>query len=223
MARAAIIHDVRDFDISTGATPSSSRIYVAPNPCRLRAFNRKRAMLIALLIVVLAVAALLAYASTRPDSFRIERAIHIDAPIVQVAEQIDDFHKWGNWSPWEKIDPTMTRAFSGADAGVGAVYNWDSRGKAGAGRMEITEMRAGAERGLIAIKLEFFKPWKATNAAEFLMTPTEAGTDLSWSMSGPSPFMSKLMGVFMDFDKMVGKDFEAGLAALKRNAEQAPR
>ena len=180
-------------------------------------------MLIALPIIVLAIAALLAYAGTRPDTFRIERAIRIDAPVVQVAEQIDDFHQWGSWSPWEKLDPTMTRTFSGTHAGVGAVYDWDSKGKAGAGRMEITEMRAGAERSVIAIRLEFFKPWKATNAAEFLMTPTKAGTDLSWSMSGPRPFMSKLMSVFMDFDKMVGKDFEAGLAALKRNAEQAPR
>ena len=180
-------------------------------------------MLVVLLVIVLALAALLAYASTRPDTFRIERSIKIAAPIVQVAEQIDDFHKWGSWSPWEHIDPTMTRKFSGADAGVGAVYEWDSQGKAGAGRMEITEMRAGAERGLIAIRLEFLKPWKATNTAEFLMTPTEAGTDLNWAMFGPSPFMSKLMGVFMDLDKLVGKDFEAGLAALKRNAEQAPR
>ena len=180
-------------------------------------------MLIALLVIVLALAALLAYASTRPDNFRIERSTRIAAPMLQVAEQIDDFHKWGGWSPWEHIDPTMTRTFSGADAGVGAVYEWDSKGKAGAGRMEITEMRAGAERGLIAIKLEFLKPWKATNTAEFLMTPTESGTDLNWAMFGPSPFMSKVMGVFIDLDKMVGKDFEAGLAALKRNAEQAPR
>jgi len=180
-------------------------------------------MLTTLLILAVLVLALLAYASTRPDAFRIERSIRIAAPIVQVAEQIDDFHQWGRWSPWERIDPTMTRTFSGAAAGVGAIYEWDSKGKAGAGRMEITEMRAGAERGLVAIKLEFFKPWKATNAAEFLMTPTESGTDLSWAMTGPSPFISKLMGVFMNIDRMVGKDFEAGLAALKRNAEEAPR
>ena len=93
-------------------------------------------MLIILLILVAAVAALLAWASTRPDTFRIERAIHIDAPIVQVAEQIDDFRKWASWSPWEQLDPTMTRTFSGAGAGVGAIYEWDSKGKAGAGRME---------------------------------------------------------------------------------------
>ncbi len=178
-------------------------------------------MLTVLVVIVVLVAALLAYASTRPDTFRIERTTRIAAPMVQVAELIDNFHEWGKWSPWEHIDPTMTRTFSGADAGVGAIYEWDSKGKAGAGRMEITEMRAGAERGLITIRLEFFKPWKATNTAEFLMTPTDAGTDLNWAMHGPSPFMSKLMGVFMDFDKMVGKDFEAGLAAIKKNAEAA--
>ena len=180
-------------------------------------------MLTVLVVIVVLVAALLAYASTRPDTFRIERTIRIAAPMVPVAELIDDFHHWGQWSPWEHIDPTMTRTFSGADAGVGAVYEWDSKGKAGAGRMEITEMRAGAEHGLIAIRLEFLKPWKATNTAEFTMTPTDAGTDLNWAMFGPSPFMSKLMGVFINLDRMVGKDFEAGLAAIKKQAEAAPR
>ena len=181
-------------------------------------------MLAVLLAIVIAVVALLAVANSRPDKFRLERSIRIAAPILQVAEQIDDFRQWSQWSPWEHIDPTLQRTFSGADAGVGAVYEWTGTGKAGAGRMEITEMRTGSEGGVITIKLDFFKPWKASNTAEFLMKPTtDAGTELTWAMFGPSPFMSKLMGVFMDFDKMVGKDFEAGLVALKRNAEAAPR
>jgi len=180
-------------------------------------------MLVALFVIVLAIAALLAYAGTRPDTFRLERSIHIDAPIVQVAEQIDDFRQWQAWSPWEHIDPSLQRTFSGADAGVGAVYEWSGTGKAGAGRMEIIEMRTGSEGAVITIKLDFLKPFKTSNTAEFLMVPTDAGTDLTWAMFGPSPFVSKLMGVFMDFDKMVGKDFEAGLVALKRNAEQAAR
>ena len=180
-------------------------------------------MVTVLLVLVVAVLALLAYASTRPPTFRIERSTRIAAPMLQVAEQIDDFRAWQKWSPWENIDPSLQRTFSGADAGVGAVYEWTGSGKAGAGRMEITDMRSGPERGLISIKLDFFKPFKASNTAEFVMTPTDAGTDLSWAMFGPSPFISKLMGVFMDMDKMVGKDFEAGLVALKRNAEQAPR
>ncbi len=180
-------------------------------------------MLAALLVIAVAIVALLAYANARPDKFRYERSIRIAAPILQVAEQIDDFRQWQQWSPWERIDPSLQRTFSGADAGVGAVYEWTGTGKAGSGRMEIVEMRTGSAGGLITIKLDFVKPFKASNTAEFLMTPTDAGTDLTWSMFGPSPFISKLMGVFMDFDKMVGKDFEAGLAALKRNAEQAAR
>jgi len=180
-------------------------------------------MLTLLLVLVVALVALLAYASTRPPTFRIERAIHIDAPIVQVAEQIDDFREWQKWSPWERLDPSLQRRFSGAEAGVGAVYEWTGNGKAGAGRMEITDMRAGTERSLISIKLDFLKPFKASNTAEFVLTPTETGTDLSWAMFGPSPFVSKLMGVFMDLDRLVGKDFEAGLAALKQNAERAAR
>ena len=180
-------------------------------------------MLIVLLVIILAIIAVLVAASLRPPTFRIERGTRIAAPMVQVAELIADFHQWQKWSPWENLDPTMTRTYSGAQSGVGAVYEWDSKGKAGSGRMEITDMRAGAERGLIAIKLDFLKPFKASNTAEFVMTPTDAGTDLGWAMFGPSPFVSKLMGLFMDFDKMVGKDFEAGLVALKRNAEQAPR
>ena len=180
-------------------------------------------MLTVLILIAVAVVALLAYASSRPDTFRIERSIRIAAPMLQVAEQIDDFHEWGKWSPWEHIDPTMQRKFSGADAGVGAVYEWEGTGKVGAGRKEITEMRSGSERGLISIKLDFFKPFKASNTAEFLMKPSDSGTDLTWAMFGPSPFMSKLMGVFMDMDKMVGKDFETGLESLKKNAEQAAK
>lgn len=180
-------------------------------------------MLTTLLVIVLAVVGLLVYASTRPPTFRIERSTRIAAPMLQVAEQIDDFHAWQSWSPWENIDPSMQRKFSGTEAGVGAIYEWDSKGKAGAGRMEITEMRAGPELGLISIKLDFLKPLKASNTAEFTLTPTDAGTDLTWAMFGPSLFVSKVMGLFVDIDKMVGKDFEAGLAALKRNAEAAPR
>ena len=106
---------------------------------------------------------------------------------------------------------------------MGAVYEWEGTGKVGAGRMEVTEMRAGPEGGLISIKLDFLKPFKASNTAQFLLKPTDSGTDLTWAMFGPSPFMSKLMGVFMDMDKMVGRDFEAGLESLKKTAEAAAK
>ncbi len=177
-------------------------------------------MLVALLVIVLAIAALLAYASTRPPAFRIERSTCIAAPMLQVAELIDDFREWKKWSPWEQIDPSLQRSYSGPDAGVGAVYEWSGNGKAGTGRMEITGMDAGPDKGIITIRLDFLKPFKASNTAEFVMTPTADGTELAWAMFGPSPFVSKVMGVFFDMDKMVGKDFEAGLVALKHNAEQ---
>jgi hypothetical protein len=178
-------------------------------------------MIIALLILAAAIVALLAWANTRPATFRIERSARIAAGIPSVGALIDDFRQWRKWSPWEELDPQLQRTYSGADAGIGAVYEWSGNGKAGAGRMEITEMRASGARGVILIKLDFFKPFKASNVAEFVMTATDSGgTDLLWSMSGPSPFMSRLMGVFMNFDKMVGADFEKGLAAIKRNAEQ---
>jgi hypothetical protein len=177
-------------------------------------------MLVALLVIVLAIAALLAYASTRPPTFRIERSTRIAAPMLQVAELIDDFREWKKWSPWELLDPSLQRTYSGPDTGVGAVYEWSGSGKAGAGRMEITGMDAGPDKGIITIRLDFLKPFKASNTAEFVMTPTAEGTELTWAMFGPSPFVSKVMGVFFDMDKMVGKDFEAGLVALKHNAEQ---
>jgi hypothetical protein len=178
-------------------------------------------MLVALLAIGLVVVALLFYASTRPPTFRIERSTHVDATMLQVAELIDDFRAWRRWSPWEQLDPALRRTYSGADAGVGAVYEWNGNGKAGAGRMEITGMDAGAARAVITIRLDFLSPVKATHTAEFVMTPGADGTDLSWAMFGRSPFVSRLMGVFIDLDKLVGKDFEAGLAALKHQAEQA--
>ena len=236
MASVATFHDARESAISTRSVRDSiatghftetnaglDNAAEAADDLAVAFPGKATTMLAVLLVLVIAIAALLAYANSRPDKFRLERSIRIAAPILQVAEQIDDFHQWQKWSPWEHMDPTLQRTFSGADAGVGAVYEWTGTGKAGTGRMEIVEMRTGSAGGLITIKLDFLKPFKASNTAEFLMTPTDAGTDLTWAMFGPSKFMTKLMGVFMDFDKIVGKDFEAGLAALKRNAEQAPR
>jgi len=181
-------------------------------------------MLTVLLVLAAAIVALLGYAATRPPAFRIERATRIAAGIPTVGALIDNFHEWKKWSPWEALDPQLQRTYSGAEAGTGAVYEWSGNDKAGAGRMEITQMRATDAHGVIAIKLDFFKPFQASNTAEFVLTATDAGgTDLQWSMSGERPFMFRLIGVFMNFDKMVGGDFEKGLASLKRLAEQAPR
>ncbi len=174
-------------------------------------------MLIALAIVALAIAGLLAFAATRPSSFRIERATRIEAPPATVRALVDDFRQWQRWSPWEKLDPSLQRRFGGAAAGLGAVYEWQGNGKAGQGRMEITATTAAAT----TIRLDFIKPFAAHNTAEFRMTPVGSGeaTDVDWAMFGPRPFAMKLFSVFMDMDAMVGKDFEAGLAAMKHVAE----
>ena len=168
------------------------------------------------LVVLAAVVALLAYASTRPDSFRVERRIHIQAPADKVARLIADFNQWSKWSPWEKLDPDMKRTRSGAPSGPGAVYAWEGNSKVGAGRMEI--MQAKAE--LVVVKLDFLKPFEAHNTAEFTLQANGDQTQVTWAMFGPSPFISKLMGIFFSMDGMIGKDFEAGLANLKQAAEQ---
>lgn len=159
------------------------------------------------------VAGVLGYAATRPDQFRVQRSKRIDAPPDKVFEKLNDFHNWPAWSPWEELDPDMTRTHSGATSGKGAVYEWKGNKKVGRGRMEITESVPSQKVG---IKLDFFEPWEAHNTTAFTLTPSGGGTDVVWSMDGSSPFMMKVMGIFMNMDKMVGKDFEKGLDKLGR-------
>ena len=170
-----------------------------------------------LLVVVVLIGALLAYAATRPDSFRVERATVIKAPPAKVFALIDDFRQWAGWSPWEKLDPAMKRTHSGAASGKGAVYAWEGNGDVGAGRMEILETTAPSR---VLIRLDFMKPFEATNTAEYTIQPEGDATRVTWAMYGPAPFMSKLMQVFVSMDKMIGKDFEQGLANLKALAER---
>lgn len=167
------------------------------------------------LIIVAAIAGLLIYAATRPDSFRLERSITIKASAEKVHALIDDFHNWPSWSPWENKDPAMKRTYSGTPKGKGTVYDWDGNKNVGLGRMEITDSAPSK----IVIKLDFFKPFEAHNTAEFTLTPQGESTQVTWAMHGPSPFMTKLMTIFCSMDKMVGKDFEAGLANLKSAVE----
>ena len=166
--------------------------------------------------LAVAVAAIFAYATTRPDSFSVQRATTIKAPPEKVFAQLGDFHAWSAWSPWEKMDPQMRRTFSGAASGKGAVYAWEGNKKVGKGRMEITE----ASPAKIAIKLDFIEPFEGHNVTEFTLEPKGDSTTLTWTMSGPANFMTKLMQVFVSMDAMVGKDFEAGLAGLKAIAEK---
>jgi hypothetical protein len=169
-------------------------------------------------VLLAGIVLLLVSAALRPDSFRIERSALVPAAQADVAALINDFHQWVQWSPWEKIDPTMERSYSGAASGVGAAYAWTSKGKAGAGRMEILE--STLER--IVIRLDFFKPFAASNTAEFTLVPQSEGTQVTWAMFGPSPFISKLMGLLMNLDKLIGKDFEKGLANMQAAVKSRP-
>lgn len=171
---------------------------------------------IALAVVVL-VAAVLLFAATRPDSFRVQRSTSIKAPAEKIFPLIADFHAWGAWSPWEKLDPTMKRTHSGAPSGKGAVYAWDGNNEVGAGRMEIAEVSAPSK---LSIKLDFSRPMEGHNTAEFTLVPKGDASEVTWAMFGPNPYLSKLIGLFLDMDKMIGKDFETGLANLKALAEK---
>lgn len=168
-------------------------------------------------VLAIAIAIVLILAATKPDAFSVERAIDIAAPADRVFPRINDFHQWGVWSPWENKDPAMKRSYDGPASGKGAVYGWEGNKNVGSGRMEILEAQAPSK---ILIKLDFLKPFEAHNTAEFTMLPQGVGTRLIWVMRGPAPFMSKLMQVFMSLDRMIGKDFETGLANLKKLAEQ---
>ena len=154
---------------------------------------------------------LLVTAATRPDSFRVERSVLLQARPEQVLALLQDFHHWALWSPWEHIDPSMQRTFSGAASGQGAVYARSGNGKSGAGRMVIREVQAGR----VLIQLDFSKPFEAHNTAEFTLVVQGEATQLNWAMYGPSPFVSKLMGLVFNMDKLVGRDFEKGLANLQ--------
>ena len=167
-----------------------------------------RKILLALLVLV---AVLLVVIMTRPDTFHVERTAVVHAPADVVFARLEDFHKWPDWSPWEKLDPAMQRTFSGADKGVGAVYAWKGNDKVGEGRMTILEAAPSSKLGL---RLEFLKPFQSTSRTTFDLAPGDGGTQVRWAMDGPQNFMSKAMCLVMDMDKQVGGDFEKGLAAL---------
>jgi hypothetical protein len=167
--------------------------------------------------VVVLFAVVLIFAATRPDTFRVQRMASIKAVPDKVFVQINDFHSFGAWSPWEKKDPDMKRTYSGAANGKGAIYAWEGNGEVGKGRMEITESSAP---GKIAMNLDFEKPFETHNIVEFTMVPKGDFTDVTWAMHGPNPYIAKLMHLFFNMDNMVGKDFESGLANLKSIAEK---
>lgn len=171
----------------------------------------------AILAAVGVVGGVLAKAATRPNVLHVQRSLRIKALPQSIYPHIVNFHNWVAWSPYEGRDPAMKRTYSGPDAAVGAVYEWNGDKKTvGSGRMEITDT---TEPSKIMIKLDFFTPFEGHNVAEFTLEPDGEWTNVTWSMRGPAAFVTKLMGVFMDMDKMIGTDFEKGLEKLKTLVE----
>ncbi|MEA2781347.1 MAG: hypothetical protein QOK29_2891 [Rhodospirillaceae bacterium] len=176
---------------------------------------KKTVIAVALLLVVV-IAAVLGLAANRPDTFRVQRATTIKAPPETIFALINDFHRFGDWSPYEKLDPGMKRTYSGSASGRGAAYAWESNGKAGAGRMEIADT---SPPSAVTINLDFTKPLEAHNIVEFHLEPQGDSTNVTWAMHGPAPYIAKVMHLLFDMDSMVGKDFETGLANLKTISE----
>src|SRR5665213_1042117 len=169
------------------------------------------------IVLAIAIAIILILAATKPDTFSVQRTAAIKSPPEKLFALINDFHQWGSWSPWENKDPAMKRTYSGAGSGRGAVYAWEGNKNVGSGCMEILDASVPSK---IVIKLDFLKPFEAHNTAEFTLLPQGDATRLTWLMHGPAIFMARVMHVFMDIDKMVGKDFEIGLSNLRRLTEK---
>ncbi len=167
--------------------------------------------------IVAAIAAVLLFAATRPDTFQIQRSASIKAPPDRIFPLINDLNRWNAWSPWEKKDPAMKRTFGAVTVGRGALYSWDGNKDVGQGSMEITESAAPSR---VAIKLRFVKPFEASNDVEFILLPKGGLTQVTWTMRGRAGYFEKLIHMFFNIDRMVGADFEAGLASLKAIAEK---
>jgi uncharacterized protein YndB with AHSA1/START domain len=172
---------------------------------------------IILIVLVVLIAAILAFAATRPSTLRVQRSASIKAPPEKIFPLIADFHNWTSWSPWEKKDPALKRTFSGAANGKGAAYAWEGNRDVGSGRMEITDASAPSR---VKIQLDFIKPFEGHNIVDFTLQPMGGTTTVTWDMQGPLAYIARVFGIFVSMDKMIGKDFDAGLANLKSTAEK---
>jgi hypothetical protein len=170
-------------------------------------------ILIGLALVILILVVIVAL---QPSDFRVTRSATMDVPPAAVFAQVNDFHDWRAWSPWEKMDPEMDRSYEGPSAGTGAKYAWVGDSAVGEGSMTITESRPDE---FIRIKLEFIKPMEGTNDTEFMFEPKEDGTKVTWDMSGKNNFLAKAFCLFVSMDRMVGEQFEEGLANMKSVVE----
>jgi hypothetical protein len=176
----------------------------------------KKIALSAAAAISLPVIAVLALAATKPDELVVERSKTIKAPAEKIFPLINNLHNWTKWSPYEEKDPTMKRTFNGPESGKGALYEWSGNDQIGVGTMEITDSAAPSK---VTIKLHFIKPFAGDNKVIFSLVPDSDGTKVTWMMHGPSPFMCKVMQVFINMDDMCGKDFAHGLDKLKKEAE----
>lgn len=167
--------------------------------------------------VVALIAILLVYAALKPDTFRVERSTTIRAAPEKIFPLVNDLHQWERWSPWEKVDPAIQRAYSGAEGGVGAVYEWNGNKRIGQGRMEIVESQPSTK---VVLKIDFIQPMEGHNKIDFVITQRGDVSTLSHAMYGPSPYISRLMTIFFSMDKMIGSKFEEGLASLKAIVEK---
>lgn len=152
----------------------------------------------------------------QPDEFTLSRSANFTVPPERVFPHVNDLHAWEDWSPWAKLDPNAKNSFEGPASGAGAAMKWEGNCKVGVGRMTITDSQPS---NVIRFRLEFEKPMQATNITEFTFLPEGGGTTMTWSMSGKNSLMGKVMGLFMNCDRMVGDQFEKGLANLKAIVE----
>lgn len=171
-------------------------------------------LVIALLLVI---AAILIYAATKPNTFRIQRSANLRATPERIFALLNDFHQWEAWSPWEKIDPQIKRTYSGAASGKGAIYEWNGNKNVGQGRMEILESSPSSR---MLIKIDFITPMEAHNTIEFALERQGDSTTVTQAMYGPNPYISKLMSIFLNMEKMIGPKFEEGFASLKALTEK---
>jgi uncharacterized protein YndB with AHSA1/START domain len=171
-----------------------------------------------IVVLILIVIVVLLLASKSSDTFHIERSLVIEAPAESLFPLINDFHEWAKWSPYEKIDAHMEKSFSGSESGVGAIYTWDGNLRAGAGRMEILES-ASPQR--LVMKLDMTRPVAGQNTVTFFFHADRSGTEVVWAMDGKYAFLSKVVGVFFNMDRVIGSDFEVGLIKLKEICEKA--
>jgi len=162
-------------------------------------------------VVAAIVAVFIVIVALQPPDFTVTRSANITAPPDAVFTQVNDLHCWKAWSPWEGIDPALNRTYEGPAQGVGSIYRWSGNAKVGAGSMTVTESRPNE---LVRFKIDFLKPFKATNTAEFTFKSAGRQTQVTWTMSGKYNFVTKAMKLFMSMDKMIGGQFEKGLAQL---------